>query len=373
MTAEIKSLSIQGYKSYRDIDAFEFRRITVLVGANGSGKTNLLSFFSLVRQMVSVPGEFAYAVAKEGGAGRLLHDGAKRTREIKSRLVVQENGDATTYEFTLEPASSDTFYIKEENFSSPTHGHFKSSLQGTHGFLNSVLTDPPFQLGEPMSRLIRSVFKGCVTYHFHDTSFDAQIRAKSSASDGLSLHGGGGNLAAFLHGLARGSDTTGNAIMRIQDRIRHVIPFFAEFVLEPIESFILLRWRELGSDVTFDASQASDGMLKIIALWTLLCQPPESLPPVLILDEPELGLHPQAITFLGALIRQAAKHCQVIVATQSAQLVDEFALDQIVVVSRENRESRLIRLTEEEYGHWLDEYSTGTLWKMNVFGGGPGE
>ena len=153
-----------------------------------------------------------------------------------------------------------------------------------------------------------------------------------------------------------------------------VLPFFAEFVLEEENGHVLLQWRERGSEEIFAASQASDGMLRLFALITLLCQPTDTLPAVLMLDEPELGLHPQAIMLVAALIHEVSNHCQVMVATQSVPFVDEFSLDEIVVLSRSvsERESTLRRLSEREFGAWLDEYSTGELWRKNVFEGGPG-
>jgi len=156
------------------------------------------------------------------------------------------------------------------------------------------------------------------------------------------------------------------------ETVRFVLPFFADFELEPENGTVLLRWREMGSDQVFGASQASDGMLRVMALVALLGQPEERLPEILVLDEPELGLHPHAIGVVAGMLRSASEHVQVFVATQSQAFVDQFEPEDIVVVDREGRESRFHRLNASELGEWLQDYSVSELWEKNVLGGGPG-
>lgn len=131
---------------------------------------------------------------------------------------------------------------------------------------------------------------------------------------------------------------------RIVDTIRLVLPVFSDFELEPDGGNLMLQWRERDTDEVFSASQASDGFLRIVALITLLLQPTKDLPDVLILDEPELGLHPSAISIIGELTAAAATKIQVIAATQSVPLVDCFAPEDIVIVERPDRASTFRRL-----------------------------
>ena len=158
---------------------------------------------------------------------------------------------------------------------------------------------------------------------------------------------------------------------RIVNTVRLILPFFSDFVLQPRHDHLLLNWRERNSDQVFSVSQASDGMLRVIALVTLLLQPERDLPDVLVLDEPELGLHPYAINIVGGLIRAVSTQVQVIVATQSTALVDCFDPEDIVVVEREGRTSTFRQIDVKSLEEWLEDYSLSELWEKNVLGGRP--
>jgi predicted ATPase len=165
---------------------------------------------------------------------------------------------------------------------------------------------------------------------------------------------------------------------RIVETIRQIAPWFGDFVLQPSEKnkrFILLNWRERGSDMVFDSQALSDGTLRAMGLVTLLLQPTEDLPSLVVIDEPELGLHPYAIVTLAALMKQAACHCQIIAATQSTALLDQFRPEDVIVVDRDDRASVFRRvpeqMSEKQLDEWLAEYSLGELWEKNVLGGGP--
>jgi predicted ATPase len=373
MPVELKSLSLRGFKTYASMEGFEPKRLSVLVGANGAGKSNLMSFFTLLYRMMADPGELQLAVAEAGGARRLLHDGPKRTESMKARLELQTDQGVNFYEFRLTYAANDALIFTDENWGFQRPGYPNPQIGGNvAGHRESHLKERAFSGEDQLAHTVRSLLRKCVAYQFHDTSFTSGMRGKSSRADGQYLHRDGSNIAAYLYRLGNGSAVERQAYKRIQDSVRQVVPFFAEFVLEPENGHVLLQWRERGSEEIFAASQASDGMLRILALMTLLCQPTETLPAIMMLDEPELGLHPQAIMVLGALIRRVSEHCQVMVATQSIALVDEFSLDEIVVLSRPGRESTLRRLNEQEYEAWLEEYSAGELWRKNIFEGGPG-
>ena len=171
--------------------------------------------------------------------------------------------------------------------------------------------------------------------------------------------------------LLRLRETDGKCYRRIIDTIRLILPFFSDFDLEPRQGSLLLNWRERNTDLLFTASQASDGMLRVMALVTLLLQPADDLPDVLILDEPELGLHPYAVNVIGGLIRAASTNAQVIIATQSTSLVDCFDPESVVVVERSGRASTFTRPDSEALSEWLKRYSLSELWEKNVIGGRP--
>ena len=222
--------------------------------------------------------------------------------------------------------------------------------------------------GDQTAITILALLRKLVVHQFHNTSSTARARNKWSVDDGRWLKEDAANLASFLFRLRV---TEERSYRRIVETLRQILPFFADFELEPEYDHLLLRWREQGSDVIFSAAQAADGMLRAMALTALLLQPEKDLPHVLVLDEPELGLHPYAINVIAGLIRSAATHVQVVLATQSVSLIDHFSPEEIVVVERKASESLFRRLEEPQLREWLEEYTLSELWEKNVIGGRP--
>jgi predicted ATPase len=207
-----------------------------------------------------------------------------------------------------------------------------------------------------------------IVHQFDDTSATSRMRIKWSVDDGLQLKEDAGNLAPFLYRLQQNKP---KHYRRIVETIRLILPFFADFEFQPEYGSLLLRWLEQGTDRVFSASKAADGMLRAMALVALLQQPEEDLPNVLIIDEPELGLHPYAIEVLASLLQSASQHVQVIVATQSVSLLDRFEPHDIVVVDRAGQESTFRRLNDADLAEWREQYTLSELWEKNVLGGRP--
>jgi predicted ATPase len=230
--------------------------------------------------------------------------------------------------------------------------------------------------GEPTARAIRGLLRQCIVYQFHNTSTTARIKQRWNKDDGRFLKEDGGNLGPFLLRLKESAQVS---YSRIVGTIRQAVPFFSDFVLEPINGSLLLQWREIGCDMVFSSYQAADGMLRFFALVALLLQPEEDIPYVLIIDEPELGLHPQAIELVAGLLRSVSRKRQVFIATQSTLFVDQFRPDDIVVVNRINRVTEMKRLEPSDLKDWLKDfeggrgYSLSELWEKNVVGGGPSQ
>jgi len=181
----------------------------------------------------------------------------------------------------------------------------------------------------------------------------------------------GENLASFLHLLRENHEVS---YRLIRNTVRQVAPFFDDFDLKPLAlnpETVRLEWRHRNSDAYFGASALSDGTLRFMALAALLLQPKELRPDVILLDEPELGLHPFAIALLAAMLRSASRETQIVAATQSPILLDHFEPEDILVAECDKGKTRLGRLETEPLREWLEDYSLGQLWEKNHFGGRP--
>jgi predicted ATPase len=366
----LKRIQIKGYKSIREVD-LELTAINVLIGANGVGKSNLISFFKLLRSMLQNPGQLQIFIGQSGGANALLFDGAAITPQIQAELNFEINDFNIAYYFRLFHAAGDTFIFTKENC--------RTYLPISHILSESQFFDAGHReaeiinfaiLGNPTAQTIFTFIQKCAIYQFHNTSETARIRQKWNIDDGRDLREDGANLASVLLRLRA---TEPIYYQRIVETLRQITPFFLDFVLEPepVSHTVLLQWKERNTDLIFSSYQASDGTLRTMALVTLLLQPEYDLPKLLILDEPELGLHPYAINIIGGLINSVSHHIQVILATQSTTLIDCFEPDDIVVVERKDRQSYFKRLNSQELEKWLEEYSLSELWNKNVLGGRP--
>jgi predicted ATPase len=267
------------------------------------------------------------------------------------------------YFFWLTATATDSLVFTQERV---MYGGAQPYQLGS-GYRESLLME-----GENQFLEIRELLAGIQIFHFHDTSETALIRKHGYVEDDRFLRKDAGNLAAFLHGLKR---RQGAYYRRIVEAIRQVAPFFDDFALVPRAETegksILLNWKDRDSEHLLGPHQLSDGTLRAMALITLLLQPDEELPPLIVLDEPEIGMHPYAIEVLASLIRGASVHRPLIVATQSVSLIDYFEPEDIVVVSRSDGQSRFERQNSQSLAAWLKEYAIGELWEKNMIGGTP--
>jgi predicted ATPase len=356
--------TLHGYKSIRHLEDLALGPINVLIGANGAGKSNLISFFELLESLAAADGVLPTYVTSAGGADTLLHDGAATTPEIRAALTFETAGGEIDYAFRLASGAPDTLLFAEEKLRlSRPAAEAPWTVLGA-GHRDSGLHRTP----DTTARAVLGMLRRTVTYQFHNTSDTARIRRRWGVGDGLTLKPDAANLAPFLFRLR---ESRRDAYDRIVETIRQIVPFFADFHLDPTPGTMLLQWRERNTDIVFQPQQASDGMLRAMALVTLLLQPYEDLPSLIIVDEPELGLHPYAIGVVAGLFRSASHHAQVILATQSTTFLDLFEPDEIIVVDRRDRESHLKRLDPGGLQQWLEEYSLGELWEKNVLGGRP--
>lgn len=368
--ATLKSIELSGWKSIKHARV-EFGPLNVLIGANGSGKSNFISFFKLLNEMMGERLQEYVAVA--GGGKSLLHYGPKQTPFIEADLQFVTDTGTSSYYMRLVDAAVDTLIFTEERLTFQRPGYPKPKVEQLGAGHRETLLRGLLQSENQTVRVLRSIIGSCRVFHFHDTSPSALVRSPGLIEENRYLQPDARNLAALLYRYQNTPELQ-RAYDRIVTTVRQVNPRFGDFVLGPRTlnpREIQLNWREKGRDYLFGPHQLSDGTLRVIALVTLLLQPEDGLPDVVVIDEPELGLHPYAIEILAGLFRKASHHCQVIVSTQSADLLDYFQPEEVVVVNRKNEVSEYQRLAADQLDAWLDEYTLSELWEKNVFGGGP--
>ncbi len=354
---QLARIVLKGFKSIETCE-LELGALNVLIGANGAGKSNFISFFRMIQQLLD--GNLQPYISKQGGPDSFLFYGRKKTEQIRTELYFGNNG----YWCTLEPTSDNRLMFAQESFwwneigeRSIGRGHFETNAhKGTSTGIDKFVL--------PSMRQWR-------VYHFQDTGETSLIKQKHGINDNEYLRPDARNLAAFLYFLKKKHS---NRYNRIVKTVQLAAPFFGDFFLRSSpenEDQIELEWNERDSDIPFKAHHLSDGTLRFICLATVLLQPSDKQPETILIDEPELGLHPFAITLLASLIRSVSKSKQVIVSTQSVELLDEFDVEDVVVVDRKAGKSFFRRLKPDELDSWLDEYTLGELWKKNIFGGRP--
>ncbi len=357
-------LEIHGFKSIRLAD-FEPQSLNVLIGPNGAGKTNFIDLFRMLSSMAS--GHFQVFVAKQGGPDFLLFGGCKQTERIE---VTFEFG-VNAYYFSLVLAGGRLVFENETTcFQSPDLQIHSHSLGSGHA--ESRLKDADEAGLDTFALYVRKAIAGWRVYHFHDTGATAPVRQAHGLRDNLRLKPDGGNLGAFLRRLREHYPGHYRQIVHV---IRLVAPFFGDFVYRKEMNFddrIELEWFHAGDpDTVLGPGQLSDGTLRFICLSTLLLQPVELQPELILIDEPELGLHPAALTLLAEMLQHASDSRQVIASTQSPDLLSEFEPEDVVVVNRYEGASTFTRLDGEDLREWMEEYRLGEIWKMNIFGGRP--
>lgn len=363
--AQLKRITVRGYKSIYALEDFELRSLNVLIGANGAGKSNFISLFRMLADIAEQ--RLQLFVQNEGGPDALLFGTRKRTARMEAAIEFGIDG----YRFTLEPNGDRLIFAAEEVFSitgASTLPGKQIHIYGIGG--GNAETKLPDVAHGPFYPYARKAIGAWRVYHFHDTSRSAPVRVPQAVRDNQRLKSDGGNLAPFLRHLR---ERYTESYERIVQTVRMVAPFFGGFIYrsDPGER-IELEWFEIDDpDTTLGVRQMSDGTLRFALLTTLLLQPAELQPDTIIIDEPELGLHPYALAVMASLLQQAAETRQLIVSTQSGELISEFQPEDVVVVDRRDGASVFKRLDAEELADWLKDYALGDLWKQNVLGGRP--
>lgn len=357
----LSEITLSGYKSIRALSRFQMLSgLNVLIGANGSGKTNFIRFFELLGHMFDRNKGLQNYVSSRGRADAFLFRGMKVTPELCAHLKFGLN----EYKFTLRAAADRSLFFAQESapFKGPRFGRVEND-HGTGHLESSLARNSNTKAEEWVVDTIRN----WRVYHFHDTSPAAPVMGLCNMVDNDALHSNAANLAAFLMRMAKEHPQN---FAQITETVRQVAPFFGEFVLKEVGAGqTQLLWKDRFSDLVYYPYQLSDGTLRYICLAALLLQP--APPSTIIIDEPELGLHPYAIKLLASLLHEVAERVQVIVSTQASLLLDELSPEQVIVVNQRDGESILERQDPDRLAEWLKEYTLGQLWEKNELGGLP--
>lgn len=368
----IESIHIKGFRSLADVKIDNLPNPMVLLGINGAGKSNILRFLELLQEMYHHRlGEF---VQQQGGADDQLFGGRRVTQQIEAAISFHTALGSSRFSFTLKHGHPDQFTVMNEQFRFAPREHRigenqKDQLKvleryGPESGFFHVSKSPTVEV----EKVVADFLRDCISYQFHDTSSASPIKMRWDVEDNHHLLEHGGNLASILIRLRENDTSRYNMISK---HISRVVPEFQRFQLEVNYGKTLLRWKANATDKTIGAHLTSDGSLRCFLLITLLNLPDDMLPSIVLLDEPELGLHPTAVSLISHMVKSLASRRQVIVATQSPYFVDAFSLDEILMLRL--REGRTVanRINSSNFNHWLEDYSTGELWWKGVLGGYP--
>ncbi len=370
----IESVRVRGFRSLADVEFSAMPMATVMIGANGSGKSNAIRFFEMLSWMIRSRrlGDF---VARNGGADDQLHGGARHTPRMEAEIALRTDAGLNRYKFALFHAHPDRLLFGDESFKFDRDGVVGQAewqhLGSGHAEARIVEAAQfgPHNVNSETAWVIANLLRACAVYQFHDTSDRSNFNVKWDAGDDSILRRDGGNLPAILRRLELEDARRYEMICR---QIGRILPGFDRFDIEETYGKVALRWKAKWSDKTFGAHLTSDGSLRFFALATLLNLPSEMLPDVIMLDEPELGLHPAAVELVGGMIQSLAAERQVIVATQSPLLVSAFELDEIFTLDLQDGETKARKLSADDYQVWLEDgFTAGQLWQTNLLGGRP--
>ena len=371
----IERLHVRGFRSLADVQISPLAGANVLIGANGSGKSNFIHFFNMLSWMLKSR-RLSEFVGREGGADDQLHGGNETTSQLDVEITIRTVTGRTDYRFSLMYAHSDQLLFSEEAFrysrdDCETEAEW-NYLGAGHGEAQIVRAGQRNHAGlsatRRTARTVTRLLRNCAAYQFHNTGSTSSLKKTWDAEDHAYLRTDGGNLAAILYQLEHKDLDRYELICR---HIRRVLPGFDRFRIEKQYGKVALRWRSRQLNKTYGAHLTSDGSLRFFALATLLNLTGKMLPSVLVLDVPELGLHPKAIALVGDMIRSLAERRQIFLATQSPLLVDAFELGEVFVFEMQDGRTEVTRPDSLQLKTWRDEFSVGELWQKNLLGGRP--
>lgn len=319
-------IEIAGYKSIKNA-RIEFGSVNILNGSNGAGKSNFLSFLEFVNSVYER--RLHQYVAMRGGEDKMLYECGKGTQSISAKIKF----DTHSYLFEVTKTGFGFVFTKDGLLDDRDPGTNKSVdvSNGRREADIKLLSSVPREYG------LHGHFSNFRKYHFQETGGNSPFnRLSHIQNDVYFLYGKGENLGAFLFNTRKWDSSAYKVIVMT---IQSTVPYFADFYFEPnAGGYTALQWQSKYSSTIYGVSDLSGGTLRFMAMAALFLQP--KLPSVIIIDEPELGLHSFAVSKLAEMIKYAAdKNTQVIVATQSEELPSYFEPKDMITVDQYNGES----------------------------------
>ena len=362
MAGSLDKLTIRGFKSIREMEGLELKNLNILIGTNGSGKSNLIASLQMLKSLAE--GQLKSYIASNGGIGALLHNGPRPASKIELEASIGSN----SYKLSITPKPDGSYELAES--ASPHIASKTEPEDAEDDRLLAVQQDVAAYPSEGAKESVHQSINSWRMYHFHDTGPTAAMRRPGPIQDNEHLRPDASNIAPYLLRLRDEHPSTYN---RVLYGCRRMAPFLDELVLEPqqdgAKTKVSLAWKVKGSDCPIQAHHLSGGVMRFMCLSAALLQP--NLPPMIIIDEPELGLYPNTIHLMNELIEGAAKQTQVIVTTQTPRLLDHFSVEDIIVVRRKDDQPNFKRFKPGDFKIWLEDHSVGDLWFMNVISDDP--
>ena len=360
----IESVRIHGFRSIAHAELLDLPQAAVLIGANGSGKSNVLRFLEMLGRTMPGPWtSFTEFIERQGGADDQLYRGTRFTNRVGGEIGMRIGGVEHGYRCELSATEDDRLVFSGEWLRGGPNGAVDRDWKSLgRGHRESALLEEA-AAGNTSAGVVRLVLRELRVHRFRNI-FERTGRPQD-ADDHVRLRPDGSNLAAILNWLQQ---LQPQRFGLLQQQIERILPAFGGFDIEARYGRVRLRWRDRVSGKTFGAHLTSAGSLQFFALATLLHLPHEALPDVILIDDPELGLHPAAVSLLGGMIRSLSLERQIIVATQSPLLVDEFYPDQVYAMDQTNDGTTIRRMDRPEFRDWVDSgrYTTGEIWQQNL-------
>jgi predicted ATPase len=394
----LKSIRLQNFFGFQDCTINLEKGANVLVGINGSGKSNFLKAVKFLKEAIEGRAIKNNIYNEWGEPDNVLFSGRKRAPNLKiirltytfdgvilKSTLKDESIKFIVYEITVALGNPNSPIITELITIVPLDDQQRIVYKNNNGSTSQILgtdinnikykvipatdiTETAFAITNevpPLLLPLRAFIQNYRVYSLFNTSKDSNIRKPVSPLKQLRLLEDGSNLTNVLNQLRLNSK---NSYTKINDQLEKISSTYSRIEILPIQNFIVLNLDEKHLEKLTPILNISDGTLKFICLLTVLYNPNRGK--LVCIDEPELGLHPDMINTLHEAIEFAAQTSQVIISTHSAHLLDYFELEQIRIFEKDDNNATIVnQVTKNDFEGWYETFNPGQMWRAGDFGG----